>query len=199
MAAEMQLNQLVFASQEDMKHAYMWSLGLVMRIMINPDFGSPYRAELEQSGVPDIHVALEDLLTKRRLPQHGTKYEQLRITSWWQLEDIFNRCANFDEMARASTAQMLCLINKSLVNDFRRLPLSISQSMQYDAHLATNLQGNMHLSTLESTHFTFPQTTHFFLLEFVTDCYTALTYVNKQNGNMCMESLRTSSLIFLQT
>ena len=57
-------------------------------------------------------MALKDLLTKHRLPQHGAKYEQLRITSWWQLEDIFNRCANFDAMARPSTAEMLCLINR---------------------------------------------------------------------------------------
>ena len=154
MAPEMQLNQLVFASQEDLKRADMWSLGLVMHTMINTDLGSPYRAELEQSSAPDIHMALKDLLTKHRLPQHGAKYEQLRITSWWQLEDIFNRCANFDAMARPSTAEMLCLINKSLVNYFRRLPLSISQSTvleQCDARLAANLQGNMHLSTSQPT------------------------------------------------
>jgi hypothetical protein len=49
---------------------------------------------------------------------------------------------------------MLCLINKSLVNYFRRLPLSISQSTvleQCDARLAANLQGNMHLSTSQPT------------------------------------------------
>ena len=41
MAPEMQLNQLVFASQEDLKRADIWSLGLVMHTMINPDIGSP--------------------------------------------------------------------------------------------------------------------------------------------------------------
>lgn len=206
MAPEMQLNQLVFASQEDLKRADMWSLGLVMHAMINPDLGSPYRAELEQSGVPDTQVALKDLLMKRRLPQHGVKYEQLRITSWWKLEDMFNQCANFDAMARPSTTQMLCLFNKSLVNCFRRLPLSISQSTvleQYDARLAAKLQGNMSQSTSQPTLLPPNDATNccafLSLLEFVTDCYTMLTFVNNQNGNTCVKSSRTSSLIFLQT
>ena len=57
-------------------------------------------------------------------------------------------------MARPSTGQMLCLINKTLANNFHRLPLSISQGtvLQHcDARLATNLQGNMHQITSQYT------------------------------------------------
>ncbi len=70
MAPEMQLNQLDFASQDDLKRSDMWSLGLVMHAMMNPELGSPYRVEIEQTGVPDTQAALKNLLTKRRLPQH---------------------------------------------------------------------------------------------------------------------------------
>ena len=91
MAPKIQLNQLVFTCQEALKRADMWSFGLVMHTMRNPDLGSPYRAELEQSGVPDTHVALKDLLTKRRLPIYGEKYEQSMTSS---LKDtcIFRWC-----------------------------------------------------------------------------------------------------------
>ncbi len=37
MAPEMRLNQLDFASQDDLKRSDMWSLGLVMHAMMNPE------------------------------------------------------------------------------------------------------------------------------------------------------------------
>jgi hypothetical protein len=37
--------------QEDLKKADMWSLGLVMFTLLNPNLRSPYRAELEQAGM----------------------------------------------------------------------------------------------------------------------------------------------------
>ena len=41
MAPEMQLNQLVSASQDDLKRADVWSLGLVLHNMVSSDIGSP--------------------------------------------------------------------------------------------------------------------------------------------------------------
>lgn len=81
MAPEMQLNQLDFASQENLTRADMWSLGFAMHAMMNPELRSPYRAELEQYGVSDPHDALNHLLKQRRLPEHGTKYEQLQVVA----------------------------------------------------------------------------------------------------------------------
>ena len=146
MAPEMQLNQLVSASQDDLKRADVWSLGLVMHNMVNSDIGSPYRVELEKFGISDTNAALKDLLKKRQLPQHSPKYELLWITSWWQIEDMFNQCAKFDATARPSTAELLSFIDKSLDNFFRRFPLSISQSTaleECDAQLAAVLQDGM--------------------------------------------------------
>ena len=132
--------------------ADMWSLGLVMNAMINPDLGSPYRPELEGCGDPNM--ALKDLMRRRQLPQYSAKYEQLRITSWRQIDYIFNQCANFDAMARSTTAQMLSFINKGLVNFFCRFPFPISPSTaleQCDARLAASLQDSMSPSTSQCT------------------------------------------------
>ena len=114
----MQLNQLVSASQDDLRRANVWSLGLVMHNMVNSDIGSPYRVELEQFGISDTNAALKDLLKKHQLPQHGSKNDLLRITSWRAIEDIFDLCAKFDATARPSTAELLSFIDKSLVNFF---------------------------------------------------------------------------------
>lgn len=50
MAPEIHLQQLFQASQEDLKKADIWSLGMVMYSMLNPNLRSPYHAELEQLG-----------------------------------------------------------------------------------------------------------------------------------------------------
>ncbi|CAB4010560.1 Tyrosine- kinase SPK-1, partial [Paramuricea clavata] len=81
MAPEIHLNQLVMAGQEDLRRADMWSLGLVMHAMLNPDLCSPYRTELMQTASVDPQVELRNIMAKRQLPQHSSKYEQLRIST----------------------------------------------------------------------------------------------------------------------
>ena len=142
MAPEIHLNQLVMAGQDDLRRADMWSLGLVMHAMLNPNLGNPYRNELTQTGVVDPQVALRNIMKRRQLPQHGSKYEHLRVTAWWQLEDIFLSCANFHPMSRPSTAQLLCLIRENFEGYFNHIPLSVSQSTvleKYDTHVAAGL------------------------------------------------------------
>jgi serine/threonine protein kinase len=142
MAPEIHLNQLVMAGQEDLRRADMWSLGLVMHAMLNPDLGSPYRTELMQTASVDPQVELRNIMAKRQLPQHSSKYEQLRISTWWQLEDIFLSCADFNPMSRPSTTQLLCCIRENLEEYFNRIPLSVSQSTvleQFDNLVAAGL------------------------------------------------------------
>ena len=51
MAPEIHLGRLFQANQDDLKKADMWSLGLVMYTMLNPNLHSPYRAEMERAGM----------------------------------------------------------------------------------------------------------------------------------------------------
>ena len=51
MAPEIHLGRLFQANQDDLKKADMWSLGLVMYTMLNPNLRSPYRAEMERAGM----------------------------------------------------------------------------------------------------------------------------------------------------
>ena len=52
----------------------MWSLGLVMHGMINPEFGSPYRPKLK--GCSDPNMALKDRIRKRQLLIISLVYHQ---------------------------------------------------------------------------------------------------------------------------
>ena len=155
MAPELKLNQITIANQEDLKRADMWSIGMVMHVLMNPELGSPYRAEAEQSGVPDTEAVVKNLLAKGRLPQHGTKYEKLRMTSWWQLEEIFNVSANFDPIARPSAARVLSIFNNHLSESFQCIKLAMSQSTvveQYSRDAAAKIQVNSYQSACEEGH-----------------------------------------------
>ena len=51
MAPEVHLPKQSHASQDDLKKTDIWSLGLVMYAMVNPNVRGPYRDELEQAGL----------------------------------------------------------------------------------------------------------------------------------------------------
>ena len=155
MAPELKLNQITIANQEDLKRADMWSIGMVMHVMMNPELGCPYRAEAEQSGVPDCEAVVKNLLAKGRLPQHGKKYEKLRVTSWWQLEEIFNMSANFDPVARPSAARVLSIFNNHFSDSFQCIQLAMSQSTvveQCSRDIAAKVQDNSYQSACEEGH-----------------------------------------------
>ena len=113
MAPEIQLDELKFASQEDLQKADIWSLGLLMYSLVNSNRTSPYRGEFEEAGEPFTQNAMKDLLRRKQLPRHDSKYADLRKHEWRQLEDVFKSCARFDHKSRPSAADALRLLNKS--------------------------------------------------------------------------------------
>ena len=86
MAPEIYLKNLRFAGQEDPKKADIWSLGLMMFAIINPNLTHPYSDEFERSGISFSDKALTDFLKRQELPCHDNKYEYIRITQWWQIK-----------------------------------------------------------------------------------------------------------------
>ena len=86
MAPEIYLENLRFAGQEDLKKADIWSLGLMMFAIINPNLTHPYSDEFERSGISFSDKALTDFLKRQELPCHDNKYEYFRITQWWQIK-----------------------------------------------------------------------------------------------------------------
>ena len=104
------------ASQEDLQKADIWSLGLLVYLLINPNLTNPYRGEFEQAGIPFTQNAMKDLLRRKQLPSHDSKYADLRKSTWWQLEDVFKSCARFDPKSRPTAAEALRLLDNSDIN-----------------------------------------------------------------------------------
>ena len=129
MAPEIQLDDLKLADQEDLKKADIWSLGLMMFSMINPNLSNPYLAEFERSGVPFSDKVMRDLLRRQQLPCHDHKYESFRIIQWWQIEEVFKLCTNFDPRSRPTATEALWLLDRNQPEACLRLEnLSVSQS-----------------------------------------------------------------------
>lgn len=95
------------AGHEDFMQADMWSLGLVTHTMLNPNLGRPHRTELAEISAVDPQMALRNIMAKRQLLQHSSKHEQLRVSTCWQLEDIFVSCAEFILKAIHRTVALL--------------------------------------------------------------------------------------------
>ena len=113
MAPELQLEELKIANQEDLEKADIWSLGLLVYSMINPNVSNPYRSEFERAGIPFSEKAMKDFLRGKQLPSHDDKYDSIRKTQWSQLANVFKSCAQFDPRSRPTAAEILHLLNNS--------------------------------------------------------------------------------------
>ena len=102
MAPEIQLEELNMANQEDLQKADIWSLGLLMYSLINPNLTNPYWGEFEQAGISFTRNTMKGLLRRKQLPSHNIKYADLRKSQWQQLEDVFKSCARFDPKLRST-------------------------------------------------------------------------------------------------
>ena len=64
--------------------------------------------------------AMKMFMQGQQLPTHDTKYEALRVTEWWQIEEIFEMCTKFEPSCRPKISEIL---------QFSNLQLDPSQSL----------------------------------------------------------------------
>lgn len=135
MAPEIHLQHFFQAGQEELRNADIWSLGMVMYTLINPNLGGPYRNEFEQLGVTNSEEAFKKNMKRQKLPEHDSKYEALRVTEWWQIEQAFKSCCTFDPTSRPSASHVLGLFNCNHPEQlFQLYPLSVSQATALEQH-----------------------------------------------------------------
>ena len=102
MAPEILNGKLQKASIADLRKADVWSLGLLSFALINPNLSSPYRKVIEELGVEFSLDTMKEIMANQKLPVYDTKYESIRVTEWWQAEELFSRCCIFDSGLRPS-------------------------------------------------------------------------------------------------
>ncbi|CAB4027730.1 Hypothetical predicted protein [Paramuricea clavata] len=74
-------------------------------------------------------------MKRQKLPEHDSKYEALRVTEWWQIEQAFKSCCTFDPTSRPSASHLLGLFNCTQPEQlFQLYPLSVSQATALEQH-----------------------------------------------------------------
>ena len=78
MAPEIHTCRLTRASQEDLKMADIWSLGMLAFAIVNPSVSYPFSKECERSGAMINEDVMKDFMQQHQRPSHNPKYEILR-------------------------------------------------------------------------------------------------------------------------
>ncbi|KAK3712178.1 hypothetical protein QZH41_005805 [Actinostola sp. cb2023] len=95
------------ASLHDLAIADIWSLGMTLFTMINPNIKCPYLIEIKSAKsnnlkAGDIKMFISDLQRSKKLPTQDSKYETDRATIWSSLEEAYIGCTSFDPTKRLS-------------------------------------------------------------------------------------------------
>ena len=105
-------DSLTSASMEDLKCMDVWSLGMVLFVLLNPDLHYPYQLELKESRAtsPDmLQAVLKRQILRKQLPRHSKKYEVARKSFWDNILKAHEVCAQFTD--RPSVKQVAELLD----------------------------------------------------------------------------------------
>lgn len=81
--------------------------------MISPNLSNPYLAEFKASGVPFSEKALIDSLREQKMAVPDVKFKVFRTSQWWQIEDVFKLCTQFNPHSRLTVAEALRLLERN--------------------------------------------------------------------------------------
>ena len=85
-------------SRVELKRADVWSLGMVMFVLVNPDLEFPYAIELSDLNLTDTSQAKEAIKSLMNLSA-GT---------WMKIEKVFQMCTSFQPEQRPSHLLRKC-------------------------------------------------------------------------------------------
>ena len=126
-------------SLDQLKACDVWSLGMIIFLLVNPDLEFPHQYELDQllqKNFDSLKNEVACRLGKNMLPAWSVQYSKLQSTVWWEMEGILNECATFCPTNRPTVLKIVQLFQdvKHLKPTGRDIPLSVSQSTAIECH-----------------------------------------------------------------
>ena len=149
MAPEAFLESLPRASLSDLLFMDIWSLGMTIFHLINPNAKFPFEEELTGQAKPKKR--LKELLGQNQLPKDKPKYDYLRSSSWKNLCSICYKCVTYEPENRP-TADVVFDMSLNSCVDIQHLGISQndidSLKTQEDLPSNTSINGCTFLSIL---------------------------------------------------
>lgn len=97
MAPEIHSHSGKAASLSDLKSMDIWSLGMTLFVLVNPDLKYPYQIELSRdkvTGQSNLEL-LKNIYTKKQQPEFSRKYETHRDIHWTKITNAVKLCAAY--------------------------------------------------------------------------------------------------------
>ena len=98
-------------SLEGLKYGDIWSLGMVLFMLLNPDQEFPYSQEMEDHNVEctsEARDVMRKLMEKKKTPAHST--DCLRVAQWSCINEAYEMCTSFQSSQRASAHDVLTVL-----------------------------------------------------------------------------------------
>ena len=76
---------------------------------------------------------MKHFMQTNALPVHDAKYDVLRVTEWWQIDEIFNLCANFEPNSRPTATDVLRILKSDYIEsslNIKKLRLSQNTALE---------------------------------------------------------------------
>ena len=125
-------------SLADLKKCDIWSLGMIIFMLLNPDLQYPYQLELDQLQDRSFEGSKKHLtnrLLQKEKPSFSSKYSPLQATSWLKLNETFEECTHFETEGRPSVTRVAELLQADESRSISRdILLSVSQSTAVECH-----------------------------------------------------------------
>ena len=140
-------------SLEQLKACDIWSYGMVMFMLLNPDLQYPYQVEIDklhQKAYEMCKREVVNLLASKQLPTFSDKFSRFQATTWLTLERVFEKCAGFDSTKRPKASCLVELFNRREDPVCRNIPLAVSQSTSVEQHDQLAAEGAIPMSNVIS-------------------------------------------------
>lgn len=121
----------------------IWSYGMLLFSLINPDLASPFMYEIINDSQFDpfrVDAYVANLLTLEKKPTMSNKYEIKRSRYWYKLQYLYNLCSNFNLYKRPCAETIV-----EIINDGNATVVNLRNSQEtalvtQDSNLALNMQ-----------------------------------------------------------